>query len=506
MNNLEEKFKKFSNAIGIIRNNFINYFKEKKSTIHIYSHLDADGLSAAAILGKSLYRENIPFHITILKQLEKEEIIKIKNNLKDNKTILFFLDFGSGQYKELQKKLMLNDEFIYIIILDHHLPQDVSKKEDYNLLKEIYDETYKWQINPYFYGFDGSLEISGSGLSYFFAKCLNKKNIDLSPIAIVGATGDIQNQTPDKSFSGLNAIILEDAIKLGLVEILNDLNFSSIKPINEAIAYSKDIYLPGLTGDANKTLIFLKTLGILMENPDGSIRTLNELNKDEKQKISSAIIEYSSLKLDIEPQKIIEKLIINRYVLKNEIAGSVLHDTNDFSNLLNACGRLNNSSLGIAIAMGDRKNTYQKSLETLANYKKILVKSFNWLYDNKKIQHKENIQYFFGEDIIPETIVGTIASILVFENNEKFDQAKPIFGLAKREGEEVYKVSGRAHESIVNKGVNLSQAIRDACEKSNLEVLGGGHPPAAGTKIPVEKVETFLENCNLIIGNQLEKI
>ncbi|MFX1389460.1 MAG: DHH family phosphoesterase [Promethearchaeota archaeon] len=505
MDNSEEKLEKFYNAIKNVKNNFLRFLNEKEPTIHIYSHLDADGLSAAAILGKALYRENVPFQITILKQLEKEEIAKIVENSENNGKILFFTDFGSGQYKEIQEKLISKDKKKYLIVLDHHLPQNISKKEDVELINEIYENTRNWHINPYFYGFDGSIEISGSGLSYFFAKCLNKKNIDLSSIAIVGATGDIQNQNQNKSFSGLNSIILEDALELGLIEIINDLNFSSIKPINEAIAYSKDINLPGLSGDPNKTLIFLKSLGILMENPDGSIKTLSELNKDEKQKISSAIIEFASVKLDIEPQKIIEKLIINRYLLTNEVVGSVLYDTIEFSNLLNACGRLNNSSLGIAIAMGDRKNAYQKSLETQLNYKKILMKSLNWLFDNQKILQKENIQYFFGEDIIPETIVGTIASILVFENNDKFDHSKPIFGLAERKNEKVYKVSGRAHESIVKQGVNLSQTIREACEKSNLDVLGGGHPPAAGTKIPIDKVEVFLENCNLIIGNQLRQ-
>ena len=116
----------------------------------------------------------------------------------------------------------------------------------------------------------------------------------------------------------------------------------------------------------------------------------------------------------------------------------------------------------------------------------------------------EYIQYFFGEDIIPENIIGTIASMLVFENFEGFDKSKPIFGLAKRENENVYKVSGRAHKKIVSKGVNLSQAIREACELSKLDVLGGGHPPAAGTKIPIDKSDMFLENCNIVIRNQLK--
>ena len=92
---------------------------------------------------------------------------------------------------------------------------------------------------------------------------------------------------------------------------------------------------------------------------------------------------------------------------------------------------------------------------------------------------------------------------MVIRTNE-VDKSKPIFGLAKRENEEVYKVSGRAHEKIVRKGVNLSKAIRDACELSSLDVLGGGHPPAAGTKIPLNKAEEFLENCNIIIQKQLQ--
>ncbi|MFX1568805.1 MAG: DHHA1 domain-containing protein [Promethearchaeota archaeon] len=505
MNNSKQKIDKFFGALKIVKNKFLEKLKENKTIIHIYTHLDADGLSSGAILGKALFRENLPFQITVLRQLEKEEIEKISKQINEIESFLIFTDFGSGQYIELQKKLVLKDNFNSFIILDHHLPQNISSMEDIELINEIHKNTYQWHVNPYFYGFDGSLEISGAGLSYFFAKCLNEKNIDLSQIAILGAIGDIQNKGSNKSFIGLNSLILEDAKSIGLIEIKNDLNFSSIKPLNEAIAYSKEIDLPGLTGDPNRTLIFLQTLGILMENSDGNIRTLNELSNDEKQKISSGIIEYASIKLDIEPSKIVEKLIINRYLLKNEVIGSELYDAGEFSNLLNACGRTNSASLGIAIAMGDRKRSYQKSQEILLNYKKNLMKGLRWLKENQKIQHMENIQFFFGEDIIPEQIVGTIASMLVFENSEGFDKSKPIFGLARREDENVYKVSGRAHEYIVNKGVNLSHVIRDVCEQLNLDVLGGGHPPAAGTKIPIDKAEIFLEKCNDVVRSQLRE-
>jgi RecJ-like exonuclease len=504
MDEPQVKLKKLNRDLTIVKNNFLDYLERENAYTHIYTHIDADGLSSGAILGKTLLRKNIPFQITTLRQLEKEEIVKISIDVREHEHFLIFSDFGSGQYFELEKILIEEKDFNSFLILDHHLPQKISDKNDLDLINDAYNKTKDWHINPYFYGTDGSLEVSGAGICYFFSKCIDERNIDLSPVAIVGATGDIQNQGPNKSFQGLNTLILEDSKSIGLIEVKDDLNFSSIKPLNEAIAYSNDINLPGLTKNANKTLIFLQTLGILIENSEGNIKSLSELNQEEKQKISSAIIEYGSVKLNVDPRSIIEKLIINRYLLKNELNHSELHDASEFSNLLNACGRNNYASLGIAIAMGDRKKSYQKSQEILKNYKKSLLTSLSWLQDNHKIQQKEYIQYFFGEDIIPESIIGTVSSMLIFNKFNEVDDSKPIFGLAKREDEDVYKVSGRAHEKIVNRGINLSKAIRDACDLSGLDVLGGGHPPAAGTKIPLDKAELFLESCNTVIQKQIK--
>lgn len=505
MNNENLALEKLNADLKRIKYSFLNYIKNLKAPIQIYTHLDADGLSSGAILGKMLYRENIPFQITILRQLEKREIEKISNKVEDYNNYLIFSDFGSGQYQELQSELIHNKNFNNFLILDHHIPQNVSSKEDINLIAEIHESTKEWHINPYFFGINGSSEISGAGISYYFAKCVNPENIDLSPLALIGAVGDVQNQGLNKSFLGVNKLILEDAINSKKIQVVNDLNFSTLKPLNEAIAYSKEIKLPGLSKDVNRTLIFLKSKGILMENSDGKVKTLNELDQDEKQKISSAIIEYASIKLDLEPAKIIKRLIVNRYLLINEVVGSEIQDINEFSRLLNACGRTHNASLGIAIAMGDRKDIYQQSKEVIKSYRKSLVESLSWIENNEKIQQKDSIQYFLGEEVIPESIIGTITSILIFDHGKGVDILKPIFGLAKRIDEEVYKVSGRAHEKIVNQGVNLSEVIREASTLSNIDSLGGGHPPAAGTKIPIDKLDLFLENCNKIVRNQLQK-
>ncbi len=136
-------------------------------------------------------------------------------------------------------------------------------------------------------------------------------------------------------------------------------------------------------------------------------------------------------------------------------------------------------------------------------YRTSLVKSLSWIKENNKIQQNEHIQYFFGEDKIPENIIGTISTMLIFDKSNIIDKMKPVFGIAKRLDEEVYKISGRAHKQVVNLGVNLSEVIREALKLSNLDALGGGHPPAAGTKVPIGKIDLFLENCNKIVKKQI---
>jgi len=485
---------------------FLNTISSLQSSVHIYTHLDADGLSAGAILGRALYREKIPFQITILKQLEKEEIVKIGQKAKEFGNFFIFSDFGSGQYLDLIEEFSGDNIESKFIILDHHLPQGIESKNDTNEIETIFNKTRPWHINPYFFGIDGSIELSGAGVSYFFAKCLNEMNVDLSFIALIGAVGDIQNQGINKSFIGLNEKIMKDALEKNYISQKNDLNFSLIKPLNQALAYSSDINLPGISGDENKSLKFLKQLGILIEKPDGEVKSLNDLTWDEKQKISSAIIEYATVKLNIKPNEIIEKLIINRYLITNENEDSELKDIGDFSNLLNACGRTNNGAKGIAIAMGDRSKAYKEAKENLEDYKKSLVKALSWLKEGDKIRSKGYIQYFYGDDIIPENIIGTVSSMLIYDNDEFIDKEKPIFGYADRLDEDVYKISGRAHKSIVEKGVNLSEAIRKALKRTELIALGGGHPPAAGTKVPTNKIEEFLDNINEVIKDQMNQI
>lgn len=100
-NKIKEKTNLLIEDLRKIKDYFLKVAKHSESCIRIFTHLDADGLSAGAIIGKALYRERIPFQITILRQLEREEIIKIAENSKEYNNFFIFTDFGSGQYLDL---------------------------------------------------------------------------------------------------------------------------------------------------------------------------------------------------------------------------------------------------------------------------------------------------------------------------------------------------------------------------------------------------------------------
>ena len=85
--------------------------KHRNDEIKIISHLDADGISSAAIISKTLDREGIEHKVSITK------LNKIADNI-DNSELTIFTDLGSGQLPVL-REVMEKD----YIIIDHHIPQ-----------------------------------------------------------------------------------------------------------------------------------------------------------------------------------------------------------------------------------------------------------------------------------------------------------------------------------------------------------------------------------------------
>jgi len=167
--------------------------KLKESTL--VHHDDADGLCSAAIMKTALEREGLHVEIFCLEKTYSEFIDDLHK--RKNEAIIY-CDIGSDHADFISS---VNARKNLTIILDHHHdPPEVTDARVFDLNLERF-------------GFEGDTEFSGATCNYLFAKILNKANINLSYLAIVGSReipGDVV---------GLNKNVLGEAIGNGVVEI-----------------------------------------------------------------------------------------------------------------------------------------------------------------------------------------------------------------------------------------------------------------------------------------------
>jgi single-stranded-DNA-specific exonuclease len=464
------------------------YLKEiirDEKLIEIFSHIDADGISAAGIIGKTLARENCPFQIRILKQLNLQEIKEISR--KKSNSCYIFCDMGSGQLQNLNKYFEKANE---IFIFDHH---EIIDRESIN---------FPNQLNPHLFDLNGSNEISGAGIVYLISRSLNKNNKDLSSLALVGAVGDIQDKGVQRSFLGVNKeIILKDALDEGIVKEFKDILLfgSETRPLHLSLKYTTDPYIPGLSGEEEKCLSFLKEIEIELTK-DSKWRTLSDLDKDEKIKLYSSLVTYM-LQKGVESESA-QELIGHKYIILNEESGTFLRDIREYASILNACGRNDYPGLGISICLGDREKSLEEAQEVLNKYRQKISSYLSWLNEPDRIKEMQYIRVIHGEDVIDEKMIGTIASILSRSNTFGKDKALICFAYAS-DGNKI-KVSARGSQILIEKGLDLAKALRLVLDKMDFEDYeAGGHDIAAGAEIEVGSEDTFAAYLNKILEDQL---
>ncbi len=452
---------------------------KKDGFILVFSHLDADGVAAAGIMGKMLTRLGARFRIRVMQWVDDKIIGEV---IADKPQLVILTDFGSGYLDLLNEKI----PNVKVVILDHH--QTTSKVINSNFV----------QVNPHLFGIDGATDVSGSGVAYFAAKAVNALNIDLAPIALVGALGDMQDKYEQRSMKSLNEIIVNDGISSGLLKVEKDLIFfgRETRPIYKMLTTTTNPFIPGLSGQETNALNFVANLGIPLKQGD-KLRALCDLTDDERKRLCSALADYLLSKgLHLE----VENLIGYVYILTKEEPNTALRDAREFAVVLNSAGRMDRPSLGIAICMGDRKAALEESNKILEDYRKSINKYLGWVNEKpERMREYENVYVIYGEDFINEKIIGTVSSIIVSSlvNNEK-----PLLAFANIEAEKAAKFSGRTTEAALRKGVNLGDVMRIASEEHGGK--GGGHNIAAGAQVPLDKLESFIKTANELVGRQLK--
>ena len=447
------------------------FFKQHGSdqTIRIISHLDTDGICSCALLIKALKREKIEYNVTIVPQLDKN---LIKQFAKETYNFFIFSDLGSGQIN------LINEFFKEknVLILDHHR------------LNNMRIQSNIFVVNPHEFGINGSSEISGSGVVFYFTKHLNHDNEKHAHMAIIGGLGDMQERN---GFIGLNKEILRIAEKYS-ISVTKGLRLFGIqsKPLHKILENCFDPIIPGVSGSEHGTIKFLKKIGINIKT-NNRITKYVDLTESEKEKLVEGIIQKR------HDEKNPEDVFGNIYSLKNEKTGP-FKDAREFSTLLNACGRLNKSNIGIQALLGN--DDMKKNAERiLVDYRYAITNALSWYKKNigtKNVIEEKNYILINSKDHILPTMVGTIASIL---SRSKFlDNGKIIITMG-RTIQDKTKISIR----ISGKNKSLNVDVNNIIKQIILEVGGefGGHKTAAGGLIDTKNEENFVLTTKRILKN-----
>jgi single-stranded-DNA-specific exonuclease len=431
-----------SEAVRIIRSH---------DYIQVFSHYDADGLSAAAIIAKTLLRAGKEFRITVFPTLNDEYMEKIR---KTPAECILITDLGASYIKELDA--MKCD----IIVLDHHATDGRAERICY--------------ANPHLYGIDGMTSGCGATMAFLFSLQMDDKNWDLVQIAMAGIAGDRQHIN---GLLGLNTYLLEEGRKKGLIDVM-DGSLIPLGHLNSELFLCTDPYIRGISGNSDGVERLLKDSGI------GPEKYYQDLGDEDKRKLSSMI----AIKLTQQGVSVQTMLEVSRtrYYLPDWKM-----DAETFASVLNACGRLDVPGIGIGAAMGDPKcldNAKELDIES----KKQIVESILNL-DRKHLTQMDHIQWF---DSSASGFTGMICGVAM-----QFigDPEKPTIGINCSEN--TAKISSRGMWGQLDRGIDLSDALKRSCE--SVGGNGGGHRIASGGSCDSARREEFLRNLDKIIGEQL---
>lgn len=437
-------FKDLSHAADIVRGH---------EFIQIFSHYDADGISAAAILAKALIRAGKEFNVKLFTTLNDRSMEIVKSCKAE---CIILSDLGASYVEELDK--MSAD----VIVLDHHSAPGKAQRICY--------------ANPHLYGIDGMTSGCGATMAFLFAVRMDEKNWDLVQLAFAGIAGDRQHIN---GLSGLNTYLLSEGTRRKLVSV-SEGSLIPYGDVASSLLRSTDPYIRGVSGSPEGVAKLMVDAGIKQG------RHFKDLTDDEKRKLSSLI----AVKLAKQNvcQQTLSEVARTRYLLPDWEM-----DAEALAALLNACGRLGLMGVGIGAGLGDRDCLRMaRELETESGRQ---IVDGTVALDKKGLTQMEHIQWF---DSSSSGFTGIICGIAM----QFFgDPNKPTIGINM--SEDLAKISSRGMWTQLDKGVDLSLALKESCE--SVGGNGGGHRIASGGSVDSAKRDEFLKNLDSVIGKQLNR-
>lgn len=418
---------------------------ENYSFVRVISHNDADGITAAGVMSVALQRANIIFQTSIVNSFDQGVVDRLNTWEYGSGSAVIFCDMGSGQPELVEQ---VKDD---VIVIDHH--------------QVVGEHSGHVHVNPHMLGIDGSTLLSASGAAYFVARAIGD-NVDLAGLALTGAIGDKQRM------DGPNGEILDEAVKAGVISVKKGLRIPD-GPVEDVLLTLLEPYLD-TAGDRAATEAFVSEVGVS--------GFLQDMDAGDVGKLASALALKIAARAD---PSAITSMVGDVFVLEKEVVPNLY----TLEWMLNCCGKVDQPGLALALCMRDA-GVVDEAARLASTYQKTLVEQVRGA--ESLIKDMGNIRYVALED---STGTGIIAGTLI----RYVCPDKPFITLNRVD--DIVKVSARGTRTLVDSGLDLAAAMREAA--SVVGGQGGGHNVASGAGIPPGSEETFLAAVDRIVGGQV---
>jgi single-stranded-DNA-specific exonuclease len=365
------------------------------------------------------------------------------------------------------------------LVCDHH-----------QLVRDGSEESFP-HVNPLLDGLSGE-ELSGAGCAYLVAAALDARNLDLLPLALVGASADLQDRKTG-SFHGANAALLAHGEAAGLLSSQRDLAFfgPETRPLRKFLALAEPA-VPTATGSQRTAEAFLLSLGIPLQDDAGE-RTWARLTPEERTRVRSALVDRL---VDTGLAQREARLWRTVVTLAGERPGPT-RESQEFGTLLNGTARYGRPEVGLAVARGDRGAAYEEALGLLLDHRKHLAGALDALA-RRGVSELLAVQWTHLEDQVLDTVVGIVCGMALDGLGLRRDLALVAFAWTP-DGRT--KASSRSPHELQARGIDLAAAMRDAA--AALGGQGGGHKGAAGATIPRGCEPAFIAHVDRLVAAQL---
>ncbi len=421
-------------------------------------HYDADGIASASAAVRALARLGYPTQATALVGVERERVAAL---LARTGGPVLVVDTGSSWLDLFARHPHP------VVVLDHHkypgaptpppLPEHVAF------------------VNPLDWGVDGMREMCASTLTWLYTVFLDPVNWDNAPWGLSGAIGDRQHVG---GFRGLNAVLVEEAVRRSVLVRRHGLALFGPR-LADALVGSVDPFFRKLSGRPEAVETFLQGLSLDPARPPA------ELSTEETGRLSAALKAHLA-KSHVLPE-FQDLLDQDRWWIP-----SLGRDAEELSNLQTGSGRTRTPGVGVALALGD-PGSFGRAQAAEQVWRTGILKGLRRV-EEEGVRSMRVLRWFESPDT---TLAGTQAGLSM---NYLLPPDLPVFVFSEQK-EEPIKLSARGLLRQVEHGLDLSTACRTAAAAVGGE--GGGHRVASGATIPAGTRDRFLNEADRVLAGQL---